>query len=94
MIYLSDDIRIRKLDEQCLELEVYRAAKSKKTGIVSVQWKGAGYYGDLKSAIRGALKKQLFDLPEEELRAEDLFARIELAETNIIEAIEKLKTRE
>ena len=77
MIYLNDKLRIRKFDEQCLELEVYRKSKSKKTGEESMQWKGCGYYGDLKSALNGALKKKLFDSVENEMQIEEIVALIE-----------------
>ena len=83
MIYINDNLRIRKLDEQCLELEVYRKAKSKKTGEETTQWKGCGYYGDIKSALNGAFKKQLFDSAENETTIKELIALIEQVEKEI-----------
>lgn len=92
MIYITDTLRISKLDDNCLQLEGYKPVTSKKHGTTTMQWKWLGYYGDLKSALGGALKKQLFDLPEEELTAEDLFARIEIAEQNVLNAIKHTET--
>lgn len=90
MIYITDDIRISKVDENCLQIEIRKPVISKNTKKTTMQWKWFGYYGSLKDALKGALKKQLFDLTEDELQAEDLFERIEIAEHNVIRAAEEL----
>ncbi len=87
MIYISDTLRITKLDDNCLQLEAYKPVTSKKHGTTTMQWKWLGYYGDVKTALMGALKKQLFDCADEEIEVKNLIERIEQAENNILKAI-------
>lgn len=86
MIYITDTLRISKVDENCLQLETYAAVTSKKTRQTTMQWKWNGYYGDLRSALAGALRRQLFDTVDEELQLKDLIARIDTA----VETIKKV----
>ena len=93
MIYINDKLRIRKLDDRNLQLEEYRKP-SEKSGTIkenTEKWRWCGYYGDLKSALLGALTKQLFDSVENELTLKDVVSRIDEARADIITAIDKLK---
>lgn len=93
MIYINDKLRIRKLDDRNLQLEEYRKP-SEKSGTIkenTEKWRWCGYYGDLKSALLGALTKQLFDSAENELTLKDIISRIDEARAEIITAIDKLK---
>lgn len=83
MIYITDTLRISKLDDNCLQLEEYKAVTSKKHGTTVKKWCRLGYYGDIRSALVGALKKQLFDTANEELQLKDLIERIDIAVKNI-----------
>lgn len=87
MIYINNNLRIRKLDEQCLCVEQYTKSFNKKTKEDVMIWKFYGYYGDIKSAMLGILKKQLFDTADEEITLKDLTSRIENAEKSIRNAI-------
>lgn len=93
MIYINDKLRIRKLDDRNLQLEEYRKP-SEKSGTIkenTEKWRWCGYYGDLKSALLGALTKQLFDSAENELTLKDIISRIDEARAEVITAIDKLK---
>lgn len=94
MIYISETLRISKLDENCLQMEKFTTVKSKKTKTISEQWKRCGYYGDIKSAFVSALKKQLFDSAEEEIKISEVIARIDSAESNILKAIQNSTSEE
>lgn len=92
MIYINDKLRIRKLDDgKNLQLEEYREGKDTHKGKTTAKWRWCGYYGDLKSALLGALTKQLFDSVENELTLKDVVSRIDEARAEIITAIDKLK---
>ena len=53
MIYITDTLRISKVDDNCLQLEEFKEATSKKTGKTSKQWRWIGYYGNVKEACAG-----------------------------------------
>lgn len=91
MIYITDSLRINRLDDRCLEMESLKPVVSKKTKQESVHWKGCGYFGDLKSALLSSLRKQLFDAAKDELTVSDLIERIDAAENNVIAAIKNIK---
>ena len=91
MIYINDKLRIKKLDDRNLQLEEYREGKDTHKGKATTKWRLCGYYGDLKSALLGALTKQLFDSAENELTLKDIISRIDEARAEIITAIDKLK---
>ena len=61
MIYITETLRIAPLDGLNLQLEELCEIRNKKTGDTRKEWKWLGYYGDLRSALVGALKKQLFN---------------------------------
>lgn len=92
MIYITDRIRIKKFDEWNLQIEEYTPVEEKvnhrKTGKTRYEWIGKGYYGDLKSALIGVLKKQLFETAEQETTIYELCAII-AAIGNHIEEIAK-----
>lgn len=87
MIYINNKLRISKVDDNCLQIEVNKETVSKKTKEKTMKWQWAGYYGDLKSAFIGILKKKLFSLMEEELALKDIIDRIDKSEKNILQAI-------
>ena len=92
MIYINDKLRIRRLDTRSLQLEEYREAEDcNLTKQKEPKWRWCGYYGDLKSALLGALTKQLFDSVENELTLKDVISKIDEARAEIITAIDKLK---
>lgn len=92
MIYLNEKLRISKADERNLQLEAYLPTVSKKTNETSMQWKWIGYYGDLKSALAGALKQQIFELADQETESiSTLIVEITKAEQNVINAAKQLQ---
>lgn len=90
MIYINDKLRISKIDENCLQLEVFREVVSKKTKQSSFKWQWCGYYGSVKDALVGALKKSLYNCTENELEIKSVISRINAAEKSIIAAIEQI----
>lgn len=89
MIYITDTLRISKLDDNCLQLEGYKEVASKKHGTTVKKCCRLGYYGDIRSALVGAFKKQLFDTADEKLQLKDLIERIDSAVENIRKFTEK-----
>ena len=87
MIYINEKLRIRKTDDYNLQLEEYRKGINPKTKEETYSWKWVGYYGDLKSALSGVLKKQLFDTADEEILLKDLVAKIDVAQQNIMNGV-------
>lgn len=84
MIQINDKLRIRKLDDKNLIIEEYNdKIINPKTKEESSGWQWRGYYGDLKSALLGILKKELFDSSEENLQLKDIITKIEAIENNI-----------
>lgn len=82
MIQINDKLRIRKLDDKNIVVEQLKTMKGKTKGLHD-EWILFGYYGTLKSALKGCLNKQLFDTVNEELQLKDIVAKIENAENNI-----------
>lgn len=80
MIYINDYLRISKIDENCLQLEIYRNVTSKKTKCISKKWQWCGYYGSVKDALVGALRKSLYSCTENELEIKSVISRIDEAE--------------
>ena len=91
MIYITDTVRISKIDENCLQIETYVPVTSKKTRQTTMQWKWVGYYGDLRGALVGVLRKQLFNTADEQLKLEEIIEKINTAEENILRAVSALK---
>ena len=91
MIYINDKLRISKVDERCLQIEKYKTVEKKengrKTGEILNRWEWAGFYGDIKSALIGVLRKQLFDSTDEELTLKQLIEKIDAAENEILKAV-------
>lgn len=90
MIYINEKLRIRKLDEYNLQLEEYRKVVNPRTKEESFAWKWHGYYGDLRSALLGALNKQLFDSAEEEIALKELIAKIDEAREQVVNAVKNI----
>ena len=93
MIQINNKLRIRQADDKNLALEELKDVTSKKSQTTNKKWRWCGWYGDLRTALLGALHKQLFDSAEEELEIKDLVKRIETAENNIknMKVVEDLK---
>ena len=93
MIYINSTLRIRRLDPKCLQLEEYHKPdpKKPKTKDDTPKWRWCGYYGDLKSALLGALSKQLFDSAQNEMTIKEVIAKIDEVRAEIIQAIGELK---
>ena len=67
MIQINERIRIVRIDKLNLELQEYRLVIDKKTKAERQDWCRVGYYGDLKSAIGGAIKYFAMELADEDL---------------------------
>jgi hypothetical protein len=67
MIQINDKIRIVRFDKLNLELQEYRKKVDPKTKNQRYDWCRVGYYGDLMSAIGGALKYCLMELASEDI---------------------------
>lgn len=87
MIYINEKLRIKKLDERCLQIEEYRAVVNAKTKEESFAWKWCGYYGDLRTACLGALSKIMVDYADEELTLKEVLAKIDEARNQIEKAV-------
>lgn len=86
MLQINEKLRIRKLDDKNLVIEELKTINSEKKGIHD-EWRWCGYYGNLKTALSGVLKKLLFDGVEEELTIQNVINRIDDAEYKIIKAM-------
>lgn len=83
MLQINDKLRVRRIDDKNLALEELKNVTSKKSQTTNKQWCWCGWYGDLRTALLGALHKQLFDSAEEELEIKGLIERIEKVENYI-----------
>lgn len=92
MIYINDTLRITKVDELNLQLEHYRTY-TLKDGTVKHGWKRMGYYGDLKTALLGALNKELFDCANNEMTLKEVLTKIEKTRNEIITAVSLLEEK-
>lgn len=91
MIQINDKIRIVRFDKLNLELQEYRKKVDPKTKNERYDWCRVGYYGDLKSAINGALKYCLMELATEEIKTlSELIERIDNIDKELKKAVEKL----
>ena len=88
MIYINNTLRITKIDEKCLQLEQYRKCVDNKTKVETYKWKWCGYYGDIKSALLGALDKTLFDCASNETTLKEVLCKIDTTRKEIISALE------
>ena len=82
MIQITEKLRIVKADDKNLALEELRDVTNKKSQTANKKWCWCGWYGDLRTALLGALHKQLFDSAEE-LQVKDVIEKIESVEKNI-----------
>ena len=91
MIQINDKIRIVRFDKLNLELQEYRKKVDPKTKTERYDWCRVGYYGDLKSAINGALKYCLMELATEDIKTlSELIERIDNIDKELKKAVEKL----
>ena len=93
MIYISEKVRIVRLDGLNLQLEELAEVRNKKTGETRYEWKWHGYYGDLRSAFMGALNKQLFDIADGETKKtlETAVGEIDKARERIVKTLDEIK---
>ena len=91
MIQITDKIRITRLDEKNLQVEEYRKKVDPKNKTERYAWCRLGYYGDLKSAINGALKYCLMELATEDISTlSELIERIDNIDKELKKAVDKL----
>ena len=91
MIQINEKIRIVRFDKLNLELQEYRKKVDPKTKNERYDWCRVGYYGDLKSAINGALKYCLMELATEEISSlSHLIERIDNIDKELKKAVERL----
>ena len=94
MLQINDKLRIRRTDEKNLVIEEYSdKIVNPRTKEITSGWQWCGYYGDLKAALNGVLKKELMDSVKEELQVEDVITRIEKVE-NDIKNMKEIKLKE
>ena len=94
MLQINDKLRIRRTDDKNLVIEEYNdKIVNPKTKEITSGWKWCGYYGDLKTALNGVLKKELMDSVKEELQIKDIITRIEKVE-NDIKNMKEIKLKE
>lgn len=92
MIQINEKIRIVRFDKLNLQLEVLGDVTNPQTKEVRKEWKPNGYYGDLKSAIGGALKYLLMELTTEEISTLSLLIeRIDNIDKELKGAIENVR---
>ena len=91
MIQINDKVRIVRFDKLNLELQEYRKKVDPKTKNERYDWCRVGYYGDLMSAIGGALKYCIMELSNEEITTlSQLVERIDNIDKELKKAVEKL----
>ena len=91
MIKINDKIRIVRFDKLNLELQEYRKKVDPKTKTERYDWCRVGYYGDLKSAINGALRYCLMELSTENISTlSELIERIDNIDKELKKAVERL----
>ena len=89
MIQITDTLRIVKKDDLNLAIEKLETVISRKTKEPTLQWVHKGWYGDLKSALKGIVNKQLFDLADTETTLNNLIFQIDEINNNINKIIKK-----
>lgn len=91
MIQINDKIRIARFDKLNIELQEYRKKVDPKTKNERYDWCRVGYYGDLKSAIGGALKYCLMELSTEDITTlSELVERIDNIDNELKKEVERL----
>ena len=93
MIYINSTLRINQLDKYNLQLEEYKEGKDAPLGKATIKWRRVGYYGDLKSALLGALSKQLFDCAKNEMTIKEVIAKIDEARAEIVQAVQGMESK-
>ena len=84
MLQINDKLRVRRIDDKNLVIEEYNdKIVNPRTKEITSGWQWCGYYGDLKTALNGVLKKKLMDSVKEELQIKDIITRIEKVENDI-----------
>ena len=83
MIEINDKLRIKRRDDRNLIIEEFVPVIKKDNKRTEYKWLIYGYYGDLKMALQGVLKHELFNIPKEKLKLQDIITKIEKIETEI-----------
>lgn len=91
MIYINAKLRIKIFDDKNLELQENRVCDDAKSKTTVLKWVRLGYYGDLRSALMGALNRILFESAEDELSLKRVISAIDDARLSILKAIEGMK---
>ena len=82
MLYINDEIRIKKLDDKNTVIETYEEIKNPKTQEIRHDWVLYGYYQNLQSALQIGVLEILID-KKLEIDCYDI--------TGLISAIKELK---
>lgn len=96
MIITIEQVRIRKVDDLCVVVEVPREKtyKDAKTGELKERaekdcWMIHGYYGNVKSALRGMYRDDLL-IVDKDMTLEEYLDRNEIARKALIDATKRL----
>ncbi len=85
MIYINETMRISKLDDKNLQLEILKPTTNRKTGETSSEWQWAGYYTHLEGALLGAFRKLIDSNVEAGTPLQNLAEQIHKAERTIVD---------
>lgn len=92
MIQINDKVRIRKIDKLNLVVEEYRAIVNRKTNQECWEWAWCGYYGDLRSALGGAIKHCEMLLAEQEIKSlQELMTKLDEIDSDAKNAVKGIK---
>lgn len=90
MIQITDTLRIVKKDALNLAIEQLQTVKNTKTKENTLKWVHKGWYSNLKSALKGIVNKQLFDLVDTETTLNNLIFQIDEINNNINKIIKEI----
>lgn len=93
MVYITEKLRINRIDNMNITLEILKERKNSKTNEKKSFWKIKGYYGNLKQAFTSALYYLIENENNKVVKSiEDVITAIKNAEQLIINVVEdKLK---
>ena len=90
MLQINDNIRIVKTDKHCIQIEEFRPVVDPKTKMSRNEWCWVGYYGDLKSAIRGVIRHYGKELTEQDLKGwKSVVDKLEEIEAKMAELVKE-----
>lgn len=89
MIQINEKIRIRKIDDLNLQVEEYRKVTDRITKRERWEWKWCGYYGDLRSALGGAIKRCEMLLADQDIESlQELMTKLDKIENDAKKAVD------